>query len=101
MSASAFAAANASLFSAFGVSAAYRVGGAGEPVTVTVVRETPTADATGFGVTMRGDVELIHVRVSEAPDLAKGDTFTIGDETLTVAAAPRRDGLGTMWTAEC
>ena len=96
-----FAAADAIVFSTFGVAATYNAAGTGPDVAVTVVRETPTADSTGFGVTLRSGVELVHVRIAEVADLAKGDTFTIGAEVLTVRGAPARDGQGLKWTAEC
>lgn len=66
-----------------------------------VVRETPTVDSSGFGVPLRAGTQILHVRVGDAPDLAKGDTFSIGAELLTVAGAPARDGQGLKWRAEC
>jgi hypothetical protein len=101
MSASAFDAADAIVFSTFGVPAIYKAAGTGPDTAVTVVRETPTADSVGFGVTLRAGVQLVHVRVSEVADLASGDTFTIGADVLTVQGAPARDGQGLKWTAEC
>ena len=101
MSASAFAAANAAIFSAFGVAATYRAGGTGTPTAITIVRDQGTTDATGFGVAVRADGQRIHVRVSDLPNLAKGDTFTIGAELLTVQGEPAKDAQASMWTAEC
>lgn len=101
MSATGFAAANDMVFRTFGVAATWRAAGTGDGVAVTVVRETPTADAAGFGVPVRAGAQILHVRIAEVASLAKGDTFTIGAEVLTVQGAPARDSQGTMWTAEC
>ena len=101
MSASTFAAADASVFRTFGVAATYRPGGTGTATPVTVIRETPTPDAVGFGAPVRAGAQILSVRVVDIPALAKGDTFTIGAELLTVQGAPARDGQGTMWRAEC
>jgi hypothetical protein len=84
-----------------GVDALYRPGGAVPGASVRVIRDRPTAEAQGLGTTLRAGAELLHVRVADAPMLAKGDTFTIGAETLTVQGTPRRDALGLTWTAEC
>jgi hypothetical protein len=99
-----FAAADDTIFSTFGVAALYLSVSAEEdadPEPVTIVRAVPTSDAGTFGVTLRADAQIVHVRVAEAPSLAKGDTFTIGSEVLTVRGKPERDRLGLMWTAEC
>lgn len=96
-----FAAANAVIFATFGVAATYRAAGAGDGLAVTIIRDRPTADAVAFGTTLRAHAQIIHVQVAEVAVLAKGDSFTIGAEILTVAGAPRLDGLRTMWTAEC
>lgn len=101
MSASVFAAADAIVFATFGVAATYRAGGTGTATPVTVIRETPTADAAGFGVPVRAGAQILSVRVADLAAVAKGDTFTIGAELLTVQGAPARDGQGTMWRVEC
>lgn len=101
MSDASFARMNAAGFRRFGVAAIYRAAGTGDGVAVTVVRSRATADTVSFGVALRLGSQILHVRVSEAPALAKGDTFTIDTEVLTVSGAPARDGLATMWTAEC
>ena len=84
-----------------GVDALYRPGGGGPGVGIRVIRERPTAETQAFGAKLRAGAELLHLRVADAPALAKGDTVTIGTETLTVQGAPRRDTLGLLWTAEC
>jgi hypothetical protein len=101
MSASAFAAADTAVFATFGVTALYKVGNAGAGVSVTVIRETPTVDATGFGAPVRAGAQFLSVRVAEVATPVKGDTFTIGAEVLTVQGAPALDGQGTMWRLEC
>lgn len=46
------------------------------------------------------DSVILEVRVAEAPTLEIGDRFVMGDEILEVTAAPTRDELGLVWTAE-
>jgi uncharacterized Zn-binding protein involved in type VI secretion len=101
MSASVFAAADAIVFATFGVAATYRAAGTGTPTAVTVIRQMPTVDAAGFGVAVRAGSQILAVRVADIAEVAKGDTFAIGAETLTVQGAPALDGQGTMWMAEC
>ena len=96
-----FAAADDVIFETFGVAAAYSAGGTGDPVAVTVIREQPSRDAAGFGVALRAGTELLHVRLADVASPAKGDTFTIGAEVLTVQAAPSRDGQAMKWLVEC
>ena len=96
-----FAAADDVIFATFGVTAIYRPGGVGDGTSVTVVRSRATADTVSFGVALRVGSEIVNVRVMDAPELAKGDTFTIGSEVLIVAGKPALDALVTMWTAEC
>lgn len=96
-----FAAADDVIFATFGIEATYRSGGEGEGSAVMVVRSRATADAVSFGVALRVGSEIVNVRVMDAPELAKGDTFTIGSEVLIVAGKPALDALATMWTAEC
>jgi hypothetical protein len=100
---SAFAAALAVLVADphLGTEALYRPGGADPAVSVRVIRDRSAAEAQGFGTTLRAGAELLHLRVADAPGLAKGDTFAIGAEVLMVQGTPRRDALGLMWTAEC
>lgn len=101
MSDASFARMNAAAFARFGVAATYKAGGVGAGTDVTVIRSRATADTVAFGTALRMGSEIVSVRVSEAPDLAKGDTFTIGGEVLTVGGKPALDALASMWTAEC
>jgi hypothetical protein len=101
MSASAFDAADAIVFSTFGVPAIYKAAGTGPDTAVTVIRETPTADASGFNVPVRAGAQFLSVRVADLPAVTKGDTFTIGAVVLTVQGAPALDGQGSMWRVEC
>lgn len=101
MSASAFAAADAIVFRTFGVTASYMAAGTGTAATVTVIRETPTADSTSFGVPVRAGAQFLSVRVADLAAVTKGDTFTIGAAVLTVQGAPALDGQGSMWRVEC
>lgn len=101
---SAFTRMNAAIFRSAalgGIDAVYRAGGAGDGVTVRILRDRPSVDSTGFGVTLRAGAELVHVRVADVAALAKGDTFTIGAEVLTVKGAPAIDAIRSMWSAEC
>lgn len=68
---------------------------------VRIIRDRPSVDSTGFGVALRGASEVLHVRTSDVAVLAKGDTFTIDAEVLTIRAAPAIDAIRSMWTAEC
>jgi hypothetical protein len=101
MSDTAFAAADAIVFRTFGVAAIYKAAGTGADTAVTVIRERPTADASAFGVQLRAGTQMVHVRVADIAAPAKGDTFTIGAEVLTVQAAPTLDGQATRWMLEC
>jgi hypothetical protein len=101
MSASAFSVADAIVFATFGVPAIYKAGGTGPDTAVTVVREQPTADGSAFGFAVRAGAQILHVRVVDIATMAKGDTFTIGADVLTVQGAPALDGQRTKWMAEC
>jgi hypothetical protein len=86
----------------FGVAATWRAGGSGAPVDVLVLRDIPTVDGTAFGMTVRAGAQILTVAFASVPALAKGDTFTIGVDVLTVQGAPRRIGPdGAVWEAEC
>lgn len=83
------------------IDAVYRAGGAGEGTTVRIIRDRPSVDAAGFGVSLRAGAERVSVRTSEVATLAAGDTFTIGSEVLVVRGAPAIDAIRAVWTAEC
>jgi hypothetical protein len=96
-----FAAADDIVFRTFGVAAIYKAAGTGPNTAVTVVREQPTADGSAFGFAVRAGAQMLHVRASEIATVAKGDTFTIGVDVLTVQGAPALDGQRTKWMVEC
>lgn len=53
----------------------------------------------GFANTI-SPTTLIRVRVSDAPDLAVGDTFECGGATYRVMSDPRREQHRLVWRAE-
>lgn len=83
-----------------GMDAIWRQGGTGPGVAVRVIRRSPD-EVLRFGdgrfVTA---TEVLLVRVADVPDLARGDTFTLGAEVLAVQAEPVRDARRLIWTAE-
>ena len=59
------------------------------------------ADTAAFGVAVGAGAQMLSVRVADLAAVAKGDTFTIGAEVLTVQGAPALDGQASMWRVEC
>lgn len=80
--------------------ALYRVGGSGPGVPVRVIFRAPDRIANWNEGRFVTDTVFLDVRVSEAPLLAAGDTFDIGEETLEVRSDPVRDRERLVWAAE-
>lgn len=98
----AFTAALSALFSDpnMSLSALYRVGGEGDGAAVRVIRSAPD-EVMNFGSTrILVDTVILQVRISEAPELAEGDTIEIAGEVFEVRAEPKRDADRLVWTAE-
>ena len=67
---------------------------------VRVMRRRPDPVTEWNGGQWIADVDLLEVRVAEAPDLTKGETFFLGGEILAVADAPRSDADRLVWTVQ-
>jgi hypothetical protein len=83
-----------------GVDAGWRQGGAGPAVAVRVVRSSPDRVAPAFDAAVIQATDVLTVAVAEIVDLASGDTFTVGAETLVVQYA-ERDAIGVAWRVYC
>jgi hypothetical protein len=83
-----------------GVDAEWRQGGVGSPVAVRVVRSSPDRAAGAFDATVIQATDVLTAAVADVPDLAAGDSFALGAETLVVTHA-ERDALGVAWRVFC
>ena len=99
---SAFDGAMASLIAdaQLGVDALYRAGGTDAPVSLRVLRSSPDRMADAFGTEMISASDILSLAIATLPDLAAGDSFSIGGEVLTVRHA-ERDATGTAWRVFC
>jgi hypothetical protein len=80
--------------------AIWRAGGAGDGVTVRVIRKSPD-EVVGFGSSRAVMATvLIDVRVSEVASPASSDTVEIDGDVFEIIGTPVRDGLGLVWTCE-
>jgi hypothetical protein len=80
--------------------AIWRAGGAGDGVTVRIIRKSPD-EVVGFGSSRAiMATVLIDVRVSEVASPASGDTAQISGDVFEIIGTPVRDGLGLVWTCE-
>lgn len=84
----------------FAVSAIWRAGGIGSPVSVPVIRDAPDQVASAFDTPILQATDQLRVRVDSLPALAAGDTFTLGAEVLTVQHA-EREATGALWRVMC
>lgn len=84
-------------FRTFGDAATYTPP-AGDPVAVKVVRRQPSAEVAFGGAGFQGVAWEADLRASEVAAPAVGATLTIGAESFTVAAAPRQDATGRIFT---
>lgn len=82
------------------VDAIWRAGGAGEGVSVRVIRRNPDRIANFGDARVITGTLLVDVRMSEVPHLQIKDTFQIGEELLEVRSDPVRDSLRQVWAAE-
>ena len=83
-----------------GVDAQYRQGGIGVPVSLRVLRSSPDRLADAFGTEMISASDILSLAIATLPDIAAGDSFSIGGEVLTVRHA-ERDATGTAWRILC
>jgi len=83
-----------------GVDAQYRQGGTGAPVSLRVLRSSPDRLADAFGTEVISASDILSLAIATLPDIAAGDSFSIGGEVLTVRQA-ERDATGTAWRVFC
>ena len=83
-----------------GCDAEYRQGGNGAPVSLRVLRSSPDRMADAFGTEVISASDILSLAITTLPDLAAGDSFSIGNEVLTVRHA-ERDATGTAWRIFC
>ncbi len=80
--------------------ALWRVGGAGGGVAIRVMRRAADDTASFNGGRFVVDTVLFDLRVSEAPELAAGDTLEVAGELFEIAGEPVRDRERLVWQAE-
>jgi hypothetical protein len=83
-----------------GCAAQYRQGGTGAPVSLRVLRSSPDRLADAFGTEVISASDILSLAIATLPDIASGDSFSIGGEVLTVRHA-ERDASGTAWRVLC
>jgi hypothetical protein len=83
-----------------GVDAQYRQGGTGAPINLRVLRSSPDRMADAFGTEVISASDILSLAIATLPDIAPGDSFSIGGEVLTVRHA-ERDATGTAWRVFC
>lgn len=83
-----------------GVAAEWRLGGVGPPVAVRAVRSSPDRVASAFDTAVIQATDVLTVAVADVPDVASGDSFALGPDTLVVTHA-ERDALGVAWRVFC
>jgi hypothetical protein len=83
-----------------GVDAQYRQGGTGAPVSLRVLRSSPDRMADAFGTEVISASDILSLAIATLPDIASGDSFSIGNGVLTVRHA-ERDATGTAWRVFC
>jgi hypothetical protein len=83
-----------------GVDAQYRQGGTGAPINLRVLRSSPDRMADAFGTEVISASDILSLAIATLPDIASGDTFSIGGEVLTVRHA-ERDATATAWRVFC
>jgi hypothetical protein len=83
-----------------GCDAEYRQGGTGAPVSLRVLRSSPDRMTDAFGTEVISASDILSLAIATLPDLAAGDSFSIGNEVLTVRHA-ERDATGTAWRVLC
>lgn len=83
-----------------GCAAQYRQGGTGAPINLRVLRSSPDRLADAFGTEVISASDILSLAIATLPDIASGDTFSIGGEVLTVRHA-ERDATSTAWRVFC
>jgi hypothetical protein len=83
-----------------GVDAQYRQGGTGAPVSLRVLRSSPDRMADAFGTEVISASDILSLAIATLPDIAAGDSFSIGGEVLNVRHA-EHDATGTAWRIFC
>ena len=83
-----------------GVDAQYRQVGTGAPISLRVLRSSPDRMADAFGTEVISASDILSLAIATLPDIASGDTFSIGGEVLTVRHT-ERDATGTAWRIFC
>ena len=83
-----------------GVDAQYRQGGTGAPISLRVLRSSPDRMADAFGTEVISASDILSLAIATLPEVAAGDSFSIGVEVLTVRHA-ERDASGTAWRVFC
>ncbi|GIX11595.1 hypothetical protein [Elioraea sp.] len=83
-----------------GMDAVWRQGGTGPPTPMRVVRSSPDRVASAFDAAVIQATDVLTVAVADLPDLAAGDSVTIGADTLIVTHA-QRDAIGVAWRVYC
>ena len=83
-----------------GVDAQYRQGGTGAPISLRVLRSSPDRIASGFDTEVISASDILSLAIATLPDIAAGDSFSIGNEVLMVRHA-ERDATGTAWRIFC
>ena len=82
-----------------GADATWQRGG-GTVVALRVLRASPDQLRDAFGTGLIQATDVLTVPIAALPDLAAGDTFTLGGEILTVQHA-ERDAAGVAWRVLC
>ena len=83
-----------------GCAAQYRQGGTGAPINLRVLRASPDRIGSGFDTEVISASDILSLAIATLPDIAAGDSFSIGGEVLTVRHA-ERDATGTAWRIFC
>lgn len=83
-----------------GVEAIYRQSGTGAPIALRVLRSSPDRVADAFATEIIAATDILSVPIAALPNLAAGDTLTVGPDLLTVTSATR-DATGTAWRVLC
>ena len=83
-----------------GCDAEYRQGGIGAPINLRVLRSSPDRMADAFGTEVISGSDILSLAIAALPEIAAGDSFSIGGEVLTVSHV-ERDATGTAWRVFC
>jgi hypothetical protein len=80
--------------------ALWRPGGTGDGVPVRVIARRPDQVVDFSGARIATATTLFDIRVTEAADLAEGDTLEVDGEVLVVQGVPLRDAARLVWMVE-